>query len=86
VIGQSSWEANHIFPLALGGDQKLENYLPAHRNCNGAKWHLRPKELQLVLKLGGWLRSEIERGSALGKEAAKLFCISTHRASGRRKR
>jgi 5-methylcytosine-specific restriction endonuclease McrA len=86
VIGSAPWDANHVFPLALGGKQGLENYLPTHRSCNGAKWHLRPKELALVLKLGAWLRSEIERGTSLGKTAGEAYCKTERRRAGRRKR
>jgi 5-methylcytosine-specific restriction endonuclease McrA len=86
LIGNAPWDANHIFPLALGGKQGLENYLPTHRSCNGTKWHLRPKEMVFVLKLGAWLRSEIERGTLLGKAAGEAYCKTERRRAGRRKR
>jgi len=82
---RAPWDANHIYPLALGGKQGLKNYLPTHRSCNGAKWHLQPKELALVLKLGGWLRSEIERGTPFGKKAGEAYCKKDSRRANRRK-
>lgn len=85
VIGKARWDANHVFPLALGGKQGLENYLPAHSSCNGARWHLRPKEMMLVLKLGAWLRSEIERGSSIGRVAGEAYCKADVRRAARRK-
>jgi len=85
VIGKGAWDANHVFPLALGGKQGLENYLPAHRSCNGARWHLRPKEMVQVLKLGAWLRSEIERGTPIGKMAGEAYCKVDSRRVARRK-
>ena len=85
VIGKAAWDANHVFPLALGGKQGPENDLPAHRSCNGAKWHLRPKEMMLVLKLGAWLRSEIERGTSVGKMAGEAYCKADRRRAGRRR-
>lgn len=85
VIGKAPWQANHVFPLALGGKQGLENYLPTHRACNGAKWHLRPKEMALVLTLGTWLRSEIERGTTIGKVAGEAYCNTAKRRESRRR-
>lgn len=85
VIGSAAWDANHVFPLALGGKQGLENYLPSHRSCNSAKWHLRPKEMMVVLQLGTWLRSQIERGTSVGMMAGEAYCKANKRRTARRK-
>ena len=67
------WEADHVFAHAGGGIHRADNYLPAHRRCNNYRWDYSAQEFQHILKLGVWLRTEIEKKSAVGREAAKGF-------------
>jgi hypothetical protein len=52
--------------------------LPAHALCNNYRWDYTAEEFQHVLKLGVWLRTQIERKTPLGLQAAKAFL--THEA------
>jgi 5-methylcytosine-specific restriction endonuclease McrA len=67
------WEADHVLAHSSGGDHSVENYLPAHRTCNNYRWDYLPEEFQEILRLGVWLRTQIEKETALGKTAGDLF-------------
>ena len=86
-IEDDKWKADHVFSHALGGQHSLDNYLPAHSLCNGYRWFYKPEEFQWILKLGVWLRTQIETETKVGRDAAKAFrkydCV---RASRRKKR
>ena len=68
------WEADHVFSHSLGGQHEVGNYLPAHPICNNYRWFYGTEEFQWILKLGVWLRTQIERETGLGRLAAKAFC------------
>jgi 5-methylcytosine-specific restriction endonuclease McrA len=72
-IEDSKWKADHVFSHALGAKHSPDNYLPAHSLCNGYRWFYKPEEFQWILKLGVWLRTQIETETKLGKETAKAF-------------
>ena len=86
-IEDDKWKADHVFSHALGGQHSPDNYLPAHSLCNGYRWFYKPEEFQWILKLGVWLRTQIETETKVGRDAAKAFrkydCV---RASRRKKR
>ena len=67
------WEADHVLAHSSGGDHSVENYLPAHRICNNYRWDYLPEEFQEILRLGVWLRTQIEKETALGKTAGDSF-------------
>ncbi|MBM4118745.1 HNH endonuclease [bacterium] len=68
-----AWDADHVFAHSAGGEHAVENFLPAHRTCNNYRWDYLPAEFELVLKLGVWARTRIERGSLVGREIEKQF-------------
>ncbi|MGI9101226.1 MAG: HNH endonuclease [Terriglobales bacterium] len=68
------WQADHVFSHALGGQHSLDNYLPAHDICNNYRWFYGSEEFQWILKLGVWLRTQIENETAVGNKAAQAFC------------
>ena len=86
-IEDNKWKADHVFSHALGGQHSPDNYLPAHSLCNGYRWFYKPEEFQWILKLGVWLRTQIETGTKVGRGSGKAFrkydCV---RASRRKKR
>src|SRR3984957_1539505 len=86
-IEDNKWKADHVFSHALGGEHSPDNHLPAHSLCNGYRWFYKPEEFQWILKLGVWLRTQIETETKVGRDAAKAFrkydCV---RASRRKKR
>lgn len=67
------WEADHIVAHSGGGDHEIDNYLPAHRVCNYYRWDYVPEEFEEILRLGVWLRTQIERERKVGKMAAEQF-------------
>lgn len=71
---KSYWEADHVLRHAVGGGNKLDNYLAAHGLCNAYRWDHLPDEMQWVLKIGVWARMQMEkRNSGFGREMTKLF-------------
>jgi hypothetical protein len=59
---------------SLGGPHSLDNLLPAHSSCNRHRFFYSAEEFLLILKLGAWIRTLIERETPLGKRAAAAFC------------
>ena len=78
------WHADHVFSHSLGGPHAADNYLPAHPICNNYRWFYGTEEFQWILKLGVWLRTQIEKQTALGRLAAKAFCSHHRKRAGRR--
>ena len=70
---EGEWHADHVLPHSAGGAHDVGNYLPACSLCNNYRWNYLPEEFQHALKLGIWIRKEIEKSTSLGKEAAKRF-------------
>lgn len=62
-----AWHADHVRPHIGGGTSDLPNYLPAHAVCNTYKWFYVPEEIELILKLGGWARDQIEKQTTVGR-------------------
>ncbi len=85
-IIKGKWQADHVFAHALGGDHNPDNYLPAHEICNNYRWFYEPEEIQWILKLGVWLRTQIEKATPIGRLAAEGFCAHERRRAGRRKK
>ena len=54
------WEAAHILALSGGGHHSVDNYLPAHQLCNNYRWDYLPEEFQEILRIGVWLRTQIQ--------------------------
>jgi 5-methylcytosine-specific restriction endonuclease McrA len=81
-----AWDADHVFAHAQGGAHATDNYLPAHSICNTYRWFYGTEEFQWILKLGVWLRTQIESGddSALG--LAERFIRHEARRDSRRRR
>lgn len=67
------WEADHVLAHSGGGNNSVDNYLPAHRTCNNYRWDYLPEEFQEILRLGVWLRTQIENQTPIGKSAGESF-------------
>jgi 5-methylcytosine-specific restriction endonuclease McrA len=78
------WQADHVLAHSGGGTHSVENYLPAHALCNNYRWDYTDEEFQYILKLGVWLRTQIESETRVGREVAARFL--THEASRLRRR
>lgn len=72
--GSKGWHADHVLAHSAGGAHNVDNYLPACATCNNYRWDYGHEEFQWILKLGVWLRTQIEQNrSKVGKEAAQAF-------------
>jgi hypothetical protein len=77
-----SWQADHVLANSAGGAHSADNYLPTHALCNNYRWDYLPEEFQLILKLGVWARTAIERDAKFGRELANRFAKhEAHRQS-----
>lgn len=56
-----AWQADHVLAHAQGGVHSAGNYLPAHPICNNYRWFYGSEEFQWILKLGVWMRTQIEK-------------------------
>ena len=63
---QETWNADHVLAHSGGGEHHLDNYLPAHGTCNNYRWDYLGEEMQYILKLGVWLRTQIEKETPAG--------------------
>jgi len=77
VCGQqvdiNKFEADHVKSHSSGGTSVTDNFLPACKTCNNYRWHYLPEELQWILKLGVWARTEISMNTNLGNLMANAF-------------
>jgi 5-methylcytosine-specific restriction endonuclease McrA len=84
-ILEQRWQADHVIPHSAGGAHEVDNYLPAHSSCNNYRWDYLPEEFQLIMRLGVWARTQIERGTRVGNEVAAAFSGHDVRRLKRRK-
>jgi 5-methylcytosine-specific restriction endonuclease McrA len=84
-IDGDDWQADHVLAYSTGGAQTVDNYLPAHSICNNYRWFYEPDEFQWILKLGVWARTQIEKGTPVGRAVAARFCKYDQRRAARRK-
>ena len=68
-----SWHADHILPHSGGGEGTIDNYLPSCALCNKYRWHMLPEEVQAVLKLGVFVKNEIEKNTPLCQTVAEQY-------------
>ena len=83
-IGETAWQADHVLAHSAGGTHNADNYLPAHALCNNYRWDYSAEEFQLILKLGVWTRTQIERRTAFGRATAAAFLAHERTRQARR--
>ena len=81
---EGNWHANHVSPHSRGGEHSLTNFLPAHQTCNSSRKGFDPEEMQWILKLGVWLKTQIETGSPADQKAVEAFCAYDKKRASRR--
>ena len=82
---EGAWQADHVLSHSGGGDHKADNYLPAHALCNNYRWDYSSDEFQHILKLGVWIRTQIERKTRVGCTVATAYLAhETNRVKRRR--
>ena len=79
------WHADHVLAHSGGGGHTADNYLPAHPTCNNYRWDYLPEEFELILKLGVWARTEIEKETKIGQICADKFLKHELKRIARRK-
>jgi len=79
------WEADHVRAHSTGGAHARDNFLAAHAVCNNYRWNYTPDEFQQILKLGVWVRNQIEKKTSLGLQTAEKFVKHETRRDGRRR-
>lgn len=84
-IDNDAWQADHVMAHSAGGLHEIDNYLPAHALCNNYRWDYLPEEFQLILKLGVWARTQIERQTVVGGAIEVGFSDYEVRRAKRRK-
>ncbi|HEY5865626.1 MAG TPA: HNH endonuclease [Candidatus Tectomicrobia bacterium] len=82
---RGSWNADHVLAHSAGGRHSADNYLPAHGTCNHYRWDYLAEEFELILKLGVWARTQVERGTAVGRDIETMFSSYEAKRVGRRK-
>jgi hypothetical protein len=81
----SKWNADHVFAHSAGGRHSIDNYLPAHGTCNNYRWDYLPDEFELILKLGVWARTQIEKNTPDGRRISEKFAKHEVRRVARRR-
>lgn len=77
------WHADHVLPHSGGGENSIDNYLPSCALCNRNRWHMLPEEIQAVLKLGVFVKNEIEKETPLGRALAEKYVKKEQRRQKR---
>jgi len=77
------WQADHVLAHSGGGEHSVNNYLPAHSICNNYRWDYLPEEIQLIMKIGVWARTQIENETKVGKVVAEGFSLHEKRRVAR---
>jgi hypothetical protein len=85
IVEPNDWQADHVLAQAAGGKHSVDNYLPAHTLCNNYRWNYDAEEFQWILKLGVWLRTQIETKKPIGLRAGQTFCDYDRKRAGRKK-
>lgn len=82
---QGPWNADHVMAHSAGGEHSIDNYLPAHSTCNNYRWDYLPEEFELILKLGVWARTQVKKGTTVGRMIEQRFSAYEVRRIERRK-
>lgn len=72
-LDSTNFQADHVQSHSSGGNHAENNYLPSCFTCNNYRWHYSSEEIQIILKLGVWLKTKITSDSEAGIELANQF-------------
>ena len=84
LLDSTNFEADHVQSHSSGGNHDENNYLPSCFTCNNYRWHYSSEEIQIILKLGVWLKTKITSYTESGNELANQFV--KHEMSVRKRR
>lgn len=87
-IDISNFQADHVIPYSLGGKNDIDNYLASCKFCNNYRWNYLPDEIKWILKIGVWVKTQIEFETNIGKSISQEFLkyekIREHRRKNKR--
>ena len=69
----SDFQADHVRAHVQGGKSNLDNFLPSCSTCNNYRWHYISAEIQWILKIGVWAKTQIENQTIAGLSIANGF-------------
>ena len=69
----SNFHADHVKTHISGGLHAENNYLPSCSTCNNLRWHYSPEEIQIIMKMGRWLKTKLLDESEESLSLAKKF-------------
>jgi 5-methylcytosine-specific restriction endonuclease McrA len=72
---RGQWNADHVIGLSAGGKHSIDNHLPANSTCSHYRWDYLPEEFELILMLGVWARTQIEKGTMVDLTIEDCFSI-----------
>ena len=79
------WEVDHVIQRDKGGEDSVDNYLPACTRCNRLRWHRTGGDIRELLLLGLIAQSEVKKGTSLGNSLEKLKAKRLRNNENRRK-
>lgn len=84
IVG-NRWNADHVLPHSAGGSHSVDNYLPAHGTCNNYRWDYLAAEFEVIMKLGVWARTQVEKRTNVGRLIEERFSGHEAKRVNRRK-
>jgi 5-methylcytosine-specific restriction endonuclease McrA len=66
------WEIDHVVQRGKGGNDSVDNYLPACTRCNRLRWHRTGEKIRELLLLGLIAQDEVKKGTIVGESLVKL--------------
>ncbi len=69
----NKFHADHVRSHITGGIHDEKNYLPCCSTCNSLRWHYSSEEIQLMFKLGRWLKTKLLDESEISLVLANGF-------------
>lgn len=69
----NNFHADHVKSHITGGLHAENNYLPSCSTCNNLRWHYSPEEIQVIMKLGRWLKTKLLDDSEISLLLANQF-------------
>ena len=69
----NNFHADHVKPHITGGLHDVNNFLPGCSTCNNLRWHHSSEEIQIIMKLGRWLKTKIISDEDEGLLLANAF-------------
>lgn len=80
----NNFHADHVKAHITGGEHAEHNYLPGCSTCNNLRWHHSPEEIQIMFKMGRWLKTQLSKDNEKSLELANQFV--KHEMALRKKR